>query len=296
MGGHPPLEQEDGRGPAGDGLPMWEGCPSHHDPPDVPDPGGGVSRVGWALEGITVATRGARLSRSQPSTSATTSPGTVGPAVTRFWSAPSSRAASVPRSEAKDISPPPKQKMWPTSRRENAKTPATKGSARTTGGSGKTAAPPSKMEKDPKKKGKSTSLPTCMMDKTATATCTTATGTTTSTQDTEPFTCTTDTVPFSSTKVSEPANSTAVQDTAVQDTAVSCKVSEPPTITAAQDTATSTEVSEPPTTTAAYDTVASTKVNEPPTSTAAHDTVASTEVSEPLPAPLPNEHRKHRHY
>ncbi|KAJ1162693.1 hypothetical protein NDU88_003160 [Pleurodeles waltl] len=58
MGGHSPLEQEDGGGPAGDDLPTWEGCPSHHDPPDVPDPGGGVFGVGWALEGITVATRG----------------------------------------------------------------------------------------------------------------------------------------------------------------------------------------------------------------------------------------------
>ncbi|KAJ1136110.1 hypothetical protein NDU88_002528 [Pleurodeles waltl] len=36
-----------------------KGCPSHHDPPDVPDPGGGISRLGWALEGITGATRGA---------------------------------------------------------------------------------------------------------------------------------------------------------------------------------------------------------------------------------------------
>ncbi|KAJ1096946.1 hypothetical protein NDU88_002076 [Pleurodeles waltl] len=42
MGGHSPLQQEDGGGSAGDGLPMWEGCPSHHDPPDVPDPGGGL--------------------------------------------------------------------------------------------------------------------------------------------------------------------------------------------------------------------------------------------------------------
>ncbi|KAJ1166181.1 hypothetical protein NDU88_006589 [Pleurodeles waltl] len=58
MGGHSPLEQEDGGGPAGDGLPTWEGCPLHHDPPDVPDPGGGLPGVGWALESITAATRG----------------------------------------------------------------------------------------------------------------------------------------------------------------------------------------------------------------------------------------------
>ncbi|KAJ1210084.1 hypothetical protein NDU88_005452 [Pleurodeles waltl] len=58
MGVPSPLEQEDGGGPAGDGLPTWEGCPSHHDPPDVPDPGGGISGVGWALEGITAGTRG----------------------------------------------------------------------------------------------------------------------------------------------------------------------------------------------------------------------------------------------
>ncbi|KAJ1148877.1 hypothetical protein NDU88_001701 [Pleurodeles waltl] len=58
MGGHSPLEQEDGGGSAGDGLPTWEGCPSPHDPPDVPDPGGGLPGVGWALEGITPDTRG----------------------------------------------------------------------------------------------------------------------------------------------------------------------------------------------------------------------------------------------
>ncbi|KAJ1191525.1 hypothetical protein NDU88_000841 [Pleurodeles waltl] len=57
MGGHSPLEQEDGGGSAGDGLPTWEGCPSHHDPPDVQDPGSGLPGVGWALEGITADTR-----------------------------------------------------------------------------------------------------------------------------------------------------------------------------------------------------------------------------------------------
>ncbi|KAJ1163007.1 hypothetical protein NDU88_003470 [Pleurodeles waltl] len=34
------------------------GAPSHHDPPDFQDPGGGVPGVGWALGGITAATRG----------------------------------------------------------------------------------------------------------------------------------------------------------------------------------------------------------------------------------------------
>ncbi|KAJ1188845.1 hypothetical protein NDU88_005602 [Pleurodeles waltl] len=58
MGGHPMLEQEDGGGSAGDGLPTWEGCPSYFDPPDVPDPGGGLPRFGWAREDITADTRG----------------------------------------------------------------------------------------------------------------------------------------------------------------------------------------------------------------------------------------------
>ncbi|KAJ1214871.1 hypothetical protein NDU88_002482 [Pleurodeles waltl] len=34
------------------------GCPSHHDPPDVLDPGGGLPGVGWALKDITADTRG----------------------------------------------------------------------------------------------------------------------------------------------------------------------------------------------------------------------------------------------
>ncbi|KAJ1101088.1 hypothetical protein NDU88_006162 [Pleurodeles waltl] len=58
MGGPSPLEQEDGGGSAGDGLPTWEGCPSNDDPPDVQYPGGGLPGVGWALEGITADTRG----------------------------------------------------------------------------------------------------------------------------------------------------------------------------------------------------------------------------------------------
>ncbi|KAJ1148630.1 hypothetical protein NDU88_001458 [Pleurodeles waltl] len=58
MGGHPTLEQEDGGGSAGDGLPTWEGCPSYFDPPDVPDPGGGLPRFGWAREDITADSRG----------------------------------------------------------------------------------------------------------------------------------------------------------------------------------------------------------------------------------------------
>ncbi|KAJ1118809.1 hypothetical protein NDU88_006996 [Pleurodeles waltl] len=58
VGGPAPMGKEDGRGPAGAGLPMRKGCPSYPDPSDVPHPGGGLSRVGWALEGITAATRG----------------------------------------------------------------------------------------------------------------------------------------------------------------------------------------------------------------------------------------------
>ncbi|KAJ1124286.1 hypothetical protein NDU88_002747 [Pleurodeles waltl] len=163
MGGHSPLEQEDGGGPAGDGLPTWEVCPLLHDPPDVPDPGSGLSGVGWAFEGITAATRG-----FQSSTSATTSPGTVVPAVTGSWSAPSSRAASVPSSQTTDSPPPQKYKKLATAGWEKGNTSGTKGSPRSAVGSGKTAAPPSKVGKGHRKKGKSPQ--TCTADKTANST------------------------------------------------------------------------------------------------------------------------------
>ncbi|KAJ1200205.1 hypothetical protein NDU88_004031 [Pleurodeles waltl] len=57
VGGPETLGMEDGRGPAGDGLPMRKGCLSNPDPPDVPHTGGSLSGAGWALEGITAATR-----------------------------------------------------------------------------------------------------------------------------------------------------------------------------------------------------------------------------------------------
>ncbi|KAJ1209949.1 hypothetical protein NDU88_005318 [Pleurodeles waltl] len=159
MGGHSPLEQEDSGGSSGDGLPTWEGCPSHHDPPDVQDPGGGVPGVGWALEGITAAKRGssprARLSRSQPSTSATTSLGPVVPVVTGIWSAPATRAASVARSHSTDSPSPVKHQKLASARWERGKTPATKAAPRGPGGSVESAAKPSKVGKGHKKPGKS---------------------------------------------------------------------------------------------------------------------------------------------
>ncbi|KAJ1167740.1 hypothetical protein NDU88_008129 [Pleurodeles waltl] len=150
MGGHSLLEQEDSGGSAGDGLPTWEGCQSHHDPPDVQDPGGGLPGVGWALEGITAATRGSRSS-----TSATTSPGPVVPVVTGIWSAPATRAASVARSHSSDSPPPVKHQKLASARRERGKTPATKAAPRGTGGSVESAATPSKVGKGHKKVSKS---------------------------------------------------------------------------------------------------------------------------------------------
>ncbi|KAJ1099757.1 hypothetical protein NDU88_004855 [Pleurodeles waltl] len=58
LGGHEKLGTEDGGGPAWDGLQMRKGCPSNPDLPDGLHPGGGLSGAGWALGGITAATRG----------------------------------------------------------------------------------------------------------------------------------------------------------------------------------------------------------------------------------------------
>ncbi|KAJ1119163.1 hypothetical protein NDU88_007349 [Pleurodeles waltl] len=160
MGGQSPLEQEDGGGSAGDGLPMWEGCLSHHDPPDVQDLGGGLLGVGWAFEGITAATRGSRTS-----TSATTSSGPVVLVVTGIWSAPATRAANVAQSHSTDSPPPVKHQKLASARWERVKTPATKAAPRGPVGSVESAVTPSKVgkgHKKPSKCGKS-----CTAEKTA---------------------------------------------------------------------------------------------------------------------------------
>ncbi|KAJ1217307.1 hypothetical protein NDU88_004901 [Pleurodeles waltl] len=97
----------------------------------------------------------ARLSRSQPSTSATTSPGPVVPVVTGFWSAPGCRAASVARSHSTDSPPPVKHQKLASARRERGKTPATKAAPRGTGGSVESAVTPSKVGKGHRKLSKS---------------------------------------------------------------------------------------------------------------------------------------------
>ncbi|KAJ1092694.1 hypothetical protein NDU88_005804 [Pleurodeles waltl] len=97
----------------------------------------------------------ARLSRSQPSTSATTAPGPVVPVVTGFRSAPGSRAASVARSHSTDIPPPVKHQKLASARRERGKTRATKAAPRGTGGSVDSAATTSKVGKGHKKLSKS---------------------------------------------------------------------------------------------------------------------------------------------
>ncbi|KAJ1124252.1 hypothetical protein NDU88_002713 [Pleurodeles waltl] len=114
------------------------------------DPGGGVPGVGWALEGIPAATRG-----SQPSTSATTSPGPVVPVVTGIWSAPATRAASVAQSHSTDSPPPVKHQKLASAQQERGKTPATKAAPRGLGGSVESAATPSKVGKGHKKPSKS---------------------------------------------------------------------------------------------------------------------------------------------
>ncbi|KAJ1141713.1 hypothetical protein NDU88_008041 [Pleurodeles waltl] len=58
LGGLETLGTEDGRDPAGDGLPARKGCPSNPDPRDGLHTAGGLSRAGWPLGGITATTRG----------------------------------------------------------------------------------------------------------------------------------------------------------------------------------------------------------------------------------------------
>ncbi|KAJ1114721.1 hypothetical protein NDU88_002952 [Pleurodeles waltl] len=110
----------------------------------------------------------ARLYRSQPSTSATTSAGPVVPVVTGFRSAPGCRAASVARSQSMDSPPPVKHKKLASARRERGKKSATKAAPRGTVGSVEAAATPSKVGKGHSKTGKSGKISTA--DKTASST------------------------------------------------------------------------------------------------------------------------------
>ncbi|KAJ1173989.1 hypothetical protein NDU88_005813 [Pleurodeles waltl] len=174
MGGHPPLEQEDGGGSAGDGLPTWEGCPSHHDPSDVQDPGGGLPGVGWALEGITADTRGPppathpsvrqKLSlcnvdlfaptppihQSRRSASAKKTPVPV-VRVTGVWSAPPTRAGSVTRSQGTASPPPVKHLKLESGRRDRVKTPGGKTTHKGPRGIAESAVTPPKVGKGQKK-------------------------------------------------------------------------------------------------------------------------------------------------
>ncbi|KAJ1138411.1 hypothetical protein NDU88_004797 [Pleurodeles waltl] len=147
---HPLLEK------MGEHSPLEE-CPLHNDPPDVPD---GRLRVSRQQQGAPRQSPRARLSRSQPSTSVATSAGPVLPVVTRFWSAPRSRAARVARSHSTDSTPPVKHQKLGSALRERGKTPATKAAPRSTGGSVESAATPSKVGKGQKKPGKSGKIST----------------------------------------------------------------------------------------------------------------------------------------
>ncbi|KAJ1164794.1 hypothetical protein NDU88_005228 [Pleurodeles waltl] len=136
MGGHSPLEQEDGGGSAGDGLPTLEGCPSHHDPPDVQDPGSGLPGVGSALEGIIATTR-------------------------RTSGACSHRNLECTGHQGSQCGTEPQHRQSPTCEalasalRERGKTPATKATPRGPGGSVESAVTPSKVGKGHKKPVKS---------------------------------------------------------------------------------------------------------------------------------------------
>ncbi|KAJ1207773.1 hypothetical protein NDU88_003163 [Pleurodeles waltl] len=176
IGGHSRLEQEDGGGSAGDGLPTWEGCPSHHDPPDVLDTGGCLPRVGWALEGITADTRGPppathpsvrqKLSlcnvnlfaptptppihQSRRNASAKKSPVPV-VRVTGVWSAPATRAGSVTLSQGTASPPPVKHLKLESGRRDRVKTPGGKTTHKGPRGIAESAVTPPKVGKGQKK-------------------------------------------------------------------------------------------------------------------------------------------------
>ncbi|KAJ1177678.1 hypothetical protein NDU88_002930 [Pleurodeles waltl] len=148
-------------------------------PPDVPDPGGGLPRVGWALEGITAATRGPPpatrpsvpkklflskldlfpttpppIHKSRTSTSAKKSPVPVVP-VRGMWSAPGTRAANVIWSHSTASPPPVKHQKLDSARRERGKTPAGKAAHKGPGGSVHSAVTPPKVVKGQKKSPKS---------------------------------------------------------------------------------------------------------------------------------------------
>ncbi|KAJ1089795.1 hypothetical protein NDU88_002939 [Pleurodeles waltl] len=131
----------------GNGPPTRKGCLLDPDPPDVPHIGGGLSGVGWALEGITAATRG--IGRTQASTLATQSTATVVLAAT----------AGVRGSKETPVStgsvPAPAGKKGPPATKGKEAPPAGKGKEAPRAGKGKKGPPATKgNEAPPVTKGK----------------------------------------------------------------------------------------------------------------------------------------------
>ncbi|KAJ1108188.1 hypothetical protein NDU88_005570 [Pleurodeles waltl] len=119
VGGPETLGKEDGGGPAGDVLPSRKGCPLNPDPPDVPHTASGLSGVGWALEGITAATRG-ETSVSTASVPAPAGKGKKGPPATKGKKGP-------PATKGKEAPPAGKGKKGPPAAKGKGKDPATAG-------------------------------------------------------------------------------------------------------------------------------------------------------------------------
>ncbi|KAJ1141847.1 hypothetical protein NDU88_008175 [Pleurodeles waltl] len=134
------------------------GCPSHHDPPDVPHADGGLSGVGWALEGIIAATKG--VSRTQPSTSATKSPPNVEPATPRGSKGAPIREASVTPTPAKDqtIPPPAKVKKGPACSKGKEHDPPSEASSKPPADRAKGTTASAKVRKGKKIEGKALQL------------------------------------------------------------------------------------------------------------------------------------------